>query len=357
MLTLPSRKPSYDRRHRVASRDGWPLAIYEYEPRGGERAIPVLCVHGANCRYGVYDGGLGFGLAPFLAARGFHVFAVDLRGRGLSAPRKMIARTSALVGKGWTLGDFWKKDLPAAFDFALSQSGAVQLDYVGHSLGGMLGLELVEHTQDRRVRRLVTVGSGDARAMMVSDPDPDAPERGRAASVYVGALLAPFAISSRYTPIHWAAKLGARMLHYAPPETLRSMLSMLMNVENMENDVVDFFLSTSLAGISSKKFWSYGALYRRSHAPASADKRHRYPTLMLAGGADSLNSVRKVRETFSRCTHPDSRFIELSKAAGASADYGHVDLLLGKRVEQEVFPAILDYLAFENPLQLAAAAQ
>jgi len=357
MPTLPSRKPSYDRRHRVPSRDGWPLAIYEYEPRAGERPIPVLCVHGANCRYGIYDGGLGFGLAPWLAARGFHVFAVDLRGRGLSAPRKLLARTTALVGKGWTLGDFWTKDLPTAFDFALTRSCAVQLDYVGHSLGGMLGLELVERTQDRRIRRIVTVGSGDARAMMVSDPNPGEPENSRAASVYVGALLAPFALSSRYTPIHWAARMGARMLHLAPPETLRSMLSMLMNTDNMDNDVLDFFLSTCLAGVSSKKFWSYGALYRRSHERAAAAKRHTFPTLMLAGGADRLNSVRKVRETFSRCTHPDSRLIELSRAAGASADYGHVDLLLGKRVEQEVFPSIGDWLAVGNALRLASAAQ
>lgn len=356
MSDSPSRKPSYDRRHRVASRDGWPLAIYEYEPRGGQRPVPVLCVHGANCRYGIYDAGNGYGLAPWLAARGFHVFAVDLRGRALSAPRKTFARASALVGKGWTLGDFWTKDLPTAFDFALVRSQAVKLDYVGHSLGGMLGLELVEHTKDARLRRLVTVGSGDARAMMVSDSGAS-DEPGTAAGKYVGALLAPFALSSRYTPVHWAARLGARALHLAPPDVLHSMLSMLMNTHNIEPDVLDFFLTTTLAGISSKKFWSYGALYRRSHAPEAAAKRHTYPTLMFAGGVDRLNSVRKVRETFGRCVHPESRLIELSRAAGASADYGHVDLLLGKNVEREVFPPIEAWLGVDNALSISAAAQ
>ena len=41
----------------------------------------------------------------------------------------------------------------------------------------------------------------------------------------------------------------------------------------------------------------------------------------------------------------------------ASVEAGDVDLLLGRRVEQEVFPSIGDWLAVDNALRLASAAQ
>lgn len=351
----PSGKPAYDRRHRVASRDGWPLAIYEYRPAEGvpSKPYPVLCCHGANCRYGIYDSGDGFGLAPWLAARGYHVFAADLRGRGLSAPRATLRRFRALVGRGWTLGDFLKKDLPTLFEFVLASTGAEQLDLVGHSLGGMLALELLARNDEPRVRRLVTVGAGDGRAMLLREPktrDASAQHQGRG-QVYVGMLMAPFALSSRYAPVHWGARLGAIMMPLAPDGAMDGMLSALLNASNMEPHVLRDFLRRSLSGISSKKFWSFGAMIQRLNREQQP-ARHRVAALHLAGSGDRLVPPDKVRATASRSLNPHTRVVEFSLANGHAADYGHIDLLLGRHVEREVFPHIDQWLS-EQWAQLA----
>ena len=348
LFDLP--RPSYDRRHRVLSQDGWPLAIYEYKPRGQSRsAVPVLCIHGTNCRYGIFDGGADFGLAPFLAKQGFHVFAVDLRGRGLSAPRGRLNRAAVLLRRGWTLDDFLYKDLPTAFEFALKSSGATQLDAIGHSLGGMLLLELLAESRDGRVRKVVTVGSGDAPAMML--PLPSEPRKGDKPpqrKVNVGLVLAPFALSARYTPVHWGARLAALALPLAPQAAREGwvdpMLTTLLNPRNMDAARVETFLARSLSGISARKFWSFGKLVRKFQQTPPAWDRHRHPTLLLAGARDGLVPVASVQQTYARTTHPASRMVELSLANGHAADYGHVDLLLGRHVEREVFPLIESFL-------------
>jgi pimeloyl-ACP methyl ester carboxylesterase len=340
---------SYDRRHRVLSQDGWPLAIYEYDPRGPSRsAVPVLCIHGTNCRYSVFDGGANFGLAPYLARQGFRVFALDLRGRGLSAPRGRLKRAVVLIGRGWTLDDFLYKDLPAAFEFTLRSTGARQLDVIGHSLGGMLLLEWLAETGDERVRKVVTVGAGDAPAMLL--PLPHEPRRGHKPQrkVNVGLLLAPFALSAPYTPVHWGARLAALALTLAS-EAVRTgwvdpVLMTLLNPNNMDAAQVQTFLARSLSGISARKFWSFGKLVRKLQQATPAWDRHRHPTLLLAGASDGLVPVASVQQTYARTAHPASRMIELSLNHGYAADYGHVDLLLGRHVEREVFPLIEAWL-------------
>ena len=351
-----SGKPAYDKRHRIASKDGWPLAIYEYEPRAGvpERPHPVLCIHGTNCRYGIYDSGDGFGLAPWLAAQGFRVFAADLRGRGLSAPRRVLVRTRALF-RGWTLGDFLKKDMPSMFDFVLQQTGASQLDLIGHSMGGMLALELLARTDESRVRRLVTVGSGAGRAMLLREPERTAAVQAkRKVSVNVGLLLAPFALTSRYAPVHWGGRLGSLMLPFAPSGSLDRMFGSLLNASNMEPVVLQSFLRRSLSGISSRKFWSFGAMVQRL-AREKEHARHPVPALLLTGAADRLVPPDKVRATASRAVHPATRVVEFSLANGNTADYGHIDLLLGRHVETEVFPHIEDWLGQAQPVVTSGA--
>lgn len=337
------RKPSYDQRVRVRSRDGWPLAIYEYKPRDQARGSPVLCIHGLSCRYGVFDGGDGFGVAPYLAERGYHVFAADLRGRGSSLPRSSFRRLRALWS-GWTLRDFMDKDLPTLFEYVLARSEAHKLDVLAHSMGGMLTMDVLARTADPRVRRLVAVGSGDATAMML----PLSREQRLARSnskINLGVVLAPFALSARYAPLHWLARLAARSPLLARTHLVDPALAFMLNVENMEDDVLRTFLMRAMSGMSARKFWSFGELYRVVTRRGAVPAPHHHPMLLVAGAHDRLVPVEKARETLSRCTHPQSRLIELSRNRGHTADYGHVDLLLGKHAAREVFPQIEAFLA------------
>ena len=84
--------------------------------------------------------------------------------------------------------------------------------------------------------------------------------------------------------------------------------------------------------------------------------KHRVPTLHFAGAADRLVPPDKVRETAARSVNPATKVVELSLANGHAADYGHIDLLLGQKVETEVFPHIEDWLSQAQPSVTSGAA-
>jgi pimeloyl-ACP methyl ester carboxylesterase len=345
------RRPSYDQRVRIRSRDGWPLAIYEYLPRGAPHGPPVLCIHGLTCRYGIFDGGDGFGIAPYLAQRGHHVFAADLRGRGLSLPRSPWRRLRALWS-GWTLRDFLDKDVPTLFEYVLARAESHQLDVLAHSLGGMLTLDLLSRTADPRVRRLVAIGSGDATAMMLPLSREQRLERARS-KVNLGVVMAPLALSARYAPVHWLARVAARSPALARTHLVDPALGMMLNVRNMDEDVLQTFLTRAMSGMSARKYWSFGELYRRVSRRGAVPPHHHHPILLIAGAHDRLVPLEKARETLTRCTHPQSRLLELSRNRGHTADYGHVDLLLGKLAASEVFPHIEAFLTEADRAQRA----
>jgi pimeloyl-ACP methyl ester carboxylesterase len=312
-------------------------------PRAPLRGLPVLLVHGTNARYRVYDNGAGFGLAPYLARQGFHVFALELRGRGLSLPRRLAPRARVLA-RGWSLYDMMNRDLPRAFELVLARTGQPALDYVGHSLGGMLAFELLSRTHDPRVRRLVCVASGDARALLMGK----ARAKGEPRSVNVGMLLAPFALAWPYTPIEWATKLAAWGLALTP----RWMFS-LATADAVERQVLQRFLWHGTSGISAKKFWSFGSFYRRARRGASEHVLS-YPTLLITGTGDRTMPAARVRDVALRIAHADVRVVEFGRAQGHGADYGHTDLLIGRHAEREVFPCIAEFLAADLGTREAA---
>src|SRR5690606_2766822 len=124
-----------------------------------EQLPPVILCHGAFSRFHIYDWGSGAGLAPHLARQGRRVFAIDLRGRGDSYARAPHRRVGQLLSKGWTIDDLLRHDVPAAVQFVTQLTRSSQVDWVGHSMGGMLILAHLNRSADPSVRRVVTVGS------------------------------------------------------------------------------------------------------------------------------------------------------------------------------------------------------
>ncbi len=74
----------------------------------------------------------------------------------------------------------------------------------------------------------------------------------------------------------------------------------------------------------------------------------RAPAIFFAGGADRLAPESAVRAAYDawgkKTASPSKRFVLLSLAKGASADYGHGDLAVGTRVVEEVFEPLAAFL-------------
>jgi pimeloyl-ACP methyl ester carboxylesterase len=60
--------------------DGLKMHARDYAPAGGEAKLPVICIHGLTRNAADFET-----VAPWMAARGRRVLAVDVRGRGRSA--------------------------------------------------------------------------------------------------------------------------------------------------------------------------------------------------------------------------------------------------------------------------------
>src|SRR5205814_884146 len=92
----------------------------------GERRGAVMLVHGLGAnRFSLHCEGRS--LAAWLATRGFECFVPELRGAGESERPKV----------SWDLDDYLERDVPALLE-AVTRRALGPVDWVGHSLGGVL---------------------------------------------------------------------------------------------------------------------------------------------------------------------------------------------------------------------------
>lgn len=108
---------------RWRSADGLGLCARDHAAADGPARLPVVCLHGLTRNSRDFDA-----LAPWLAARGRRVLAIDVRGRGLSArdPR----------------ADYRIPTYAADVIALLDALGIARAHVVGTSMGGMIAMEL-----------------------------------------------------------------------------------------------------------------------------------------------------------------------------------------------------------------------
>jgi pimeloyl-ACP methyl ester carboxylesterase len=144
-----------------------------------EKKLPLLLVPGCASNAYTFDVAPSASLARALAKEGHDVFVVECRGVGFSRPWRSPnewadAKTNTPRQHAPTFGDFdydtyLREDLPLACGYVAAVVGERKLGAVGHSMGGMLVMNLasgaVEETQTRppKTRKHVTrEGSDDS---------------------------------------------------------------------------------------------------------------------------------------------------------------------------------------------------
>ncbi|WP_374347615.1 alpha/beta fold hydrolase [Chitinimonas sp.] len=264
----------------------------------------LLLLHGAVANARTFYSESGRGLGPWLAARGFDVFALDLRGRGRSTPA--IAR-GARHGQYEAINE----DIPAAIAYIEQLRGKdVPLGLMAHSWGGvLLTAMLARHPAlARRVSACVYFGS--KRSIQVKNW----PKRIEIDLFWLR-LASLCAGVAGYLP---ARGLGIG----ADSETrlaLRQSQRWVQSLRWHDEDGFDYAAALADGGLP--------------------------PILYLAGSADRVRG------------HPDdvARFIAecgphtheqcfLGRSSGLQHDYGHLDMLTGRHAPQEVFPMAEQWL-------------
>lgn len=325
-LRLPAEAVSY----RAQTKDGWGLSLVEYRAVGTPKGRPVLLVHGISANARTLDLDAQHSLARWFAAHGRDAWTVSLRGTGDSDG------VDAEQGRppGYTFDTLACFDLPAAIDFVRQAEHVPAIDYVGHSMGGMLLYAyLAEGGQG--IAAAATLGSptrldfGGARdPVMIDLLDHLVPTRGPFSTQFAARWLAP-------SQAGWAGSPVATIFY---------------NPRNMDPHVWRELLAVGVEDISGPLLIQLGALIRTGDFQSADGKidyrrdmaRIRTPLLVVAGKADHIATAMAVKDGY-RALGGEKEWLLLGEENGVQAGYGHLDLVIGERAATELWPKLIDF--------------
>jgi len=311
--------------------DGWYLPLHYHEPRVSVKgALPVIVVHGiATNKYGV-DLDEYHSVATYLKVRGFPVFTISLRGAGLAHRRQKFRQKESI-----TFDDHVRLDAPAVIRRVIELTGAPAVNWVGYSMGGMIGNAFCgsDHADVSLVRSLITIGSpgkADHVSGILMDRLVKHPWVKRILPLQPGsAILAPLG-GMIQTPVD-------KILYSRDVVTKRTVKLMLQNaITEVNQSLLDQLARWVRDGQETSNDGMVN--YRKSFQNISC------PTLMIAGAGDQIAPYLQVRFAFELCGASEKEFKLIGKKEGYDHDYCHIGLVMGEDAPDEVFSHIFQWL-------------
>lgn len=315
---------------RARCSDGWEIAVLHRPAPRRRFAEPILLCHGLAANRYNFEFEPPYSVAHALADAGFDCFTVEWRGAGASRkPPKGRGRWSFCVD------DHIRLDAPALIDLALRTSGARNVFWLGHSLGGLIGLGVAQSPAGARIKGLLTLGA----------PVFFAYDGWLRRSIRVGAFAAwPLAFRQQLASSALAPFLGYVVLPFSdvlvnprhvPPRLQRRLYAHLISSVSRKTllqfaDWIDHDVFRSFDGQVD---------YREGI------RRLAVPLLAMGGSQDRLAPPDGVRRAFALAGSSDKTLMIFGQENGERQDYGHGDLIFGEGAPSEVYPRIASWVA------------
>jgi len=337
----------------VYTADGWRLGIRHYRsPRPDPAKLPVILCHGLGLNatfWTITDDHL----PSQLTAKGYDVYLFDLRASGENTRVgaaferfNRLLRETPFRERGesnWSVDDIVRYDVPAILEYVERDSGRRQVNWIGHSLGGMLMFPYLELSDDpSRIANFVGMGSTIIQATT--------PQRKM--------LRANAGIRGLLT-VASAGRLGRPLTYFRMPG-MEQIDRFYYTAENVDPRTVSRFYGYTLEDPGPGALRQFAPYLRHGHL-LSADQRLDYvahlpeimtPTLMVAGDVDLISDVPSTRKTYDALGSPDKTLMIFGKEYGCAGEYGHCDLVWSKHAPNEVFPSIIEWLDERQPRPL-----
>jgi len=333
----------------VVTSDGWRLGVRRLSPAEPDPGkLPVVLCHGLGLN-GTFWTITDHHLPDQLVARGYEVFIFDFRGSGESAKVGLAGRVNARLrqtflremGEGdWTVDEIVRYDVPAVLDHVRAATGRARVNWVGHSLGGMLIFPYLEQAPDAdRVANLVAMGA----TITLTDAPRTPLLRANRGLQTLGKLVSP-------------GRLGRPLTYWRPPG-LGVIDQFYYTQNNVDKRTVSRFYGYTLEDTGVAALRQLDPYLERGHF-LSADGRVDYaehldrvklPTLMVAGDGDTMSDIPSTELTFRALASADKQLLRFGRAQGHVADYGHCDLVWSRYASREVFPPVIDWLDARQP--------
>lgn len=320
------------------TRDGWRLALHHYRASGNMSGLPVILCHGMGANRYVFDTSPAPSLARFLTRHGRDVWVPELRGSGMSDRPGLFYSD---VPYAWGFDDHVIHDVPAIIGEVRRRTGAASVHWIGHSMGGMLIEAHLASQKEPPVASAVALGAPVDFSKM---------------SIVILRILARLRWSLKLTPLPPMPFNGRLILPVA--HKLPRWLIGLFNPPNVDASVSRRIVALCSELITSKKLWlDMGRFVDRGTFAPENGKPYleglpgsTVPLLIVGGSQDRVAPPDTVIPASSAEQGPyKGRCLILGKKTGCVEDYGHLDLMVGLRSEQEVFPILLAWLTEQDP--------
>jgi pimeloyl-ACP methyl ester carboxylesterase len=341
----------------IETDDGWRLGVRHLRPRAPDPdKLPVVLCHGLGLNatfWTITDPRTD--LPRQLLDRGYEVFLFDFRGSGETGPIGLAGRLDRVwrqtplrePGEGtWTVDDVVRHDVPAVIGYVCRVTGKDRVNWIGHSLGGMLMFPYLELSPDAgRVANLVAMGS-----TIVFERTPQLE------------MLRANRGLRRLARVASPGRLGRPLMLVRPPG-LDRIDQFYYTAPNVDRTTVSRFYGYTLEDTGRgalRQLDPYLEFGRFVSADGSIDYVSRLPsvttsTLMIAGDADVMSDVASTRITFDALGSRDKTLMRFGRAEGCLDDYGHCDLVWSRHAPKEVFPPLIDWLDARQPKATATA--
>ncbi len=291
------------------------------------RAAPFPCaVHGIYSNAMTFDIDPEHSLARHLAAQGYAVYALSLRGIGPGGTRH---RRFGRFRHAAIFSDYLQRDLDAALSQVSAHSGFAKVHYLGHSMGGMLFYPFGAIAKER-LGRAVTIGSMGRLGRWKG---------------WRRALASPFTLLR-------AIGFFSLLPHLFAREASRYLLAPLVGIEPF---VARYFVAPANRERAADRHYFFAAcgntptlllldFARMLKVGVFGDgqvsyenlcQENRVPTLVVAGSADRVAPERYVRFAYEQLGGEKEYLLK--------ANYGHVDLLYSRAAQREVWPRIVEW--------------
>lgn len=342
----------------VKTADGWSLVAHRYKPTGPPRAgaLPVILCHGLTYNAQFWDLDPACSFAQYLSQLGFDVWAVNLRGSGLShkwvwnldnAPATLIGSAMRRLNPGnlgttgfatlepkyanWTMDHHIAYDVPAFVKLVRRHTGATEVAWVGHSMGGIVALGCLSRYQNPGIGRLVTVGS------QVTMPE------GQVAIRFLTEMLAK-------RQLQLAGQWNSKDV---VDQTRTSVNNLFFNSRNVDPKIYEALTGWATDVPAIGLMQQYMLLANKGELVdakgqfnyARAVGNVKVPIFISCGEQDSFAPPIVQRYLYDHVGSTDKTLFIFGRSQGLPIDAGHDDALVGLNSREQTYPVIARWLA------------
>ncbi|WP_268796797.1 alpha/beta fold hydrolase [Pseudomonas huanghezhanensis] len=258
------------------------------------RSVPVILVHGSFSNRRFWYSPKGIGLGAYLARAGFDVWIPEMRGHGLSA-RNQAYRHNRVA-------DYARYDLPSVAAFVREQSGQIP-HWIGHSLGGTT---------------LAAALGGQYLGVE------------QAASVALfGSQVTRGFWPLKLPPVQWISRFILKRFEHVSGSRLK---------RGPEDEPMGVLLESMrwrglFARFGDKKEDWWAGL-----------RDVQVPLLAVTAAGDHQDPAWACRELYEQFGSERKQFLCLGREQGFTEDFGHVQMLVSKAAQAQVWPLVEAWL-------------